>query len=265
MKKINKSFDLVSFIIGGMLATWLCIIVYAVGLSGKTTTDTVGKDSESVTESTTESTTTTSYNTSIESWKMTLDSGEKVKYTTPSGYYSLSDQYLENLASYYKVDKLNADSLVVLGDATTPYESKTVLNADKLSDVSNILKQVYGKDYKAEDVIESEAYTYMKTGKIPDNAPTNYEIEEVKTYDVDGITYKAYEVNYDTTYEASTEPSTEAVPSTEAATGTESQVVHTHQICCYSNTKDAVEIIIYQQTFDKDAALNMLSDFLGVK
>lgn len=271
MKNTNRnSFNLLSFLSGAVVTaiiyTIIMAIVFSNVLSGKgsnTNSDKkekVADSTESVDNTELKNNDFVKYNTDVKDWDITLDSGEKVKYNTPEGFYSLSDQYLDNLKTYYKVDKLKSDSLVVVGDKNTPYDSDTIINADKLSDVNDMLSQLYGDDYKEEEVQQSEAYTYMKTGKIPDDAPDNYKIDEVETVKVDGIEYVIYEVNYDTTYE-NTSDSTKSTESTEAATST----VHTQQLACYSKTDDAMEIIVYQTKFNKDSALKYLKEFLGAK
>lgn len=262
----NKSFHFGDFYLGLLSGCVILMFVYIVFLNNPNSDKSVSGTKETVSGSAIESDaddiTLESadskedadafvYETEIKDWPIKL--GDKnVTYHTPEGFFSLSDQYLENLSDYYKVDSISTDSLVVVGDADTPYSSKTIINADTISDVQNILSQVYGDDFDASEVIESEAYVYMKTGKVPENAADNYKIEEVKTYKVDGIEYVAYEVNYDTTYEAEEE-------------GEKDETVHTQQISCYSKTDDAMEIIVYQAEFDRESALNALEEFLGVE
>ena len=191
------------------------------------------------------------YQTDIKNWTVTLSNGKKLNFYTPAGYYSLSDQYLENLANYYKSEaEIKSSSVVVVGDKDTPYASETLINADTISDVSNILSQLYGDEYDASQVTESEAYVYLKTGKLPDKLPDNYTIDEVERVDVDGVTYVVYDINYDNTYKDEDGKDT---------------VVHTQQLSCYSVTEDdAVEIILYQSEFNKEQALAVLHQFLGV-
>lgn len=196
------------------------------------------------------------WKTDIKDWEFKTESGETVKYHTPDGFYSLTDQYLDNLSSYYSKDSIKSDSMIVVGDAISPYDSKIVINANKLSDTLNMLKQLYGDDFKDEDMQDAEAYTYMKTGKLPDKLPLNYKIEEVDTYKVDGTEYVAYEVNYDTEYETEQDEDTKE---------SKKETVHTQQISCYSKTEDSVEIIVYQSEFNREESLSALKEFLGVK
>lgn len=201
------------------------------------------------------------YNTHKTNWVMKLDSGEQLTFKTPENFYSLTDQYLESLSGYYNGNDVSSDSVIVVGDSDTPYQSKTLINCDKLSDISDMLSQLYGEDYDPSEVIQSEAYIYMTTGKIPDNAADNYKIDEIETFKVGDVEFVAYEVNYDTTYKDETgKDKTE--DETEIA---EDQTVHTQQISCYSKTDDAIEIIIYQTEFNRDEAMKLLKEFCGVK
>ncbi len=259
-----------------IIAVILCCILYELHNG-----NTGGKSDNSSVESTEKSdadvtTTVESHETDIKDWSMKLDSGEEVSYHTPEGFYSLTDQYIENLKSYYQSDSITSDSMICVGDKDTPYDSGTVINANKLSDISNMLKQLYGDEFKEEDVVQSEAYTYMTTGKLPEELPDNYKIDEIDTYTVDGIEYVAYEVNYDMTYQLEDEEtSTEETPteytdeslsqeSTEESTEPSETTVHTQQVCCYSKTDDSVEILIYQSEFNRDEAVKLLKEFLGV-
>ena len=252
--KIQRKIDWISFFAGALIASWALILIYTFALrpSG-TSVSTSTSDSES-TESTEES-----YNLDIKDWEVSLESGETITLHTPSDFYSLSDQYISNLSDYYGVDDLDTD-IVVVGDNVNTFSCNTIINADALSDVSGMLKQIYGDSYDESDVVTSEAYTYMTTGELPEDLPLNYTCEEIATYTVDGIDFVAYEVNYDTEYV--NEESTESVESTEEAEPS-TTTVHTQQIACYSKTDDSLEIIIYQNEFDKEAALEALEEFIG--
>ncbi len=173
--------------------------------------------------------------------------------------YSLTDQYMENLASYYEKDDLKSESMIVVGDATVPYSSKTVINANKLSDVKNILNQVYAdkEDYKSDEILDSDAYIYMKTGEIPKDAPKNYEIAEIDSVKVDGVTFKTFAVEYDTEYE-NEETSTDDKDK-------EPVIVHTQQLACYTDTEDAIEILVVQEEYDQEKGIELLHEFIGAK
>lgn len=260
MKNKNRnSFDLGSFCMGGLVCVLICMGIYIFALRPNVVSDKVAdRNEELVTEDNTEDGTTSAviYNTGIKEFTVNLDSGEEVKFHTPENAYSLTDQYLENLSSYYDIDSVTSDSMIVIGDADTTYASSIMLNCDVLSDVTNMLSQLYGDEFDPDSVIDSEAYTYMTTGELPEELPDNYTIEEVANYTVDGIDYVAYEVNYDVTY---------VLDSDEESTESNETVVHTQEIACYSKTEDSVEIIIYQEEFNRENALNFLEEFLGVE
>lgn len=194
------------------------------------------------------------YETQKKQWTINTTSGEELHFTTPEDMYSLTDQYLENLASYYEMDSVTSDSMIVIGDTTTPYQSNTIINANSLSDVKAILNQVYAdeEDYKSDDIIDSAAYVYMTTGEIPEDAPDNFEISEVDECKSEDVTYKVFKIEYDTTYEAEGE-------------GEEATTVHTQQLSAYSDTEDAIEIIINQAEFNQEEGIALLHEFLNVE
>ena len=260
MKNNNRNnFDLGSFCMGGLVSVLICIGIYVFALRPNTAGDKVAENNEVLTtEDSTEDSDTSAviYNTGIKEFTVNLESGEEVTFHTPENAYSLTDQYLENLSSYYGMDSVNSDSMIVVGDADTTYASNIMLNCDILSDVTNMLSQLYGDEFDPDSVVDSEAYTYMTTGELPEELPDNYTIEEVANYTVDGIDYVAYEVNYDVTY---------VLDSDEESTESSETVVHTQEIACYSKTGDAVEIIIYQDEFNREDALSFLEEFLGVE
>lgn len=261
MKNISNKSTLhitAAFMAGVIVATWILILIYVFALRpSETAVTSAGNEGSTVSEDDTDK----SYDTSIKEWELATSSGESFTFYTPEGYYSLADQYIDNLLSYYAVDGIDAKTAVV-GDNVNPYTCNTIISADTLSNVSTMLKTIYADDYDPDLISVSEAYTYMTTGELPDELPLNYTIEEAATYTVNGIDFVAYEVNYDTEYPNETE----SVESTEISENeTEPTVMHTQQILCYSDTEDAVEIVISQATFDRDEALSKLQEFLGVE
>lgn len=211
-----------------------------------------------------------SWDTDIKEFSIQTDSGEKFQFNTPEGFYSLSDQYLNNLKDYYSVSSVKSDTMVVVGDSESPYSAKTLINANKLSDVSNMFNQL-GYETTEADMLQSEAYVYMTTGELPEELPLNYKIDEVDKWKVNGVEFVAYEVSYDTEYEKeaeeteSDEKKESGEDEGESSDKKEVETVHTEEICCYSNTEDPIEIVIYQSEFDKDSAVKYLKEFLGVK
>lgn len=246
----GSRFDLMSFLAGVVAATWACVILYTIAYADKGIANNYAGSDTNQSEVNQQ---VTAYATDIKDWEFELNSGETVVLHTPDSFYSLSDQYLENLSNYYG-GTVTSSSIMVVGDTPTPTSASTIINVDSLSDVASMLGQLYGEEFNEEEVINSEAYVYMTTGELPTDLPDNYDIEEVGTYDVNGVEFVAYEVNYDTTYEGVDEDSTEV----------STTVIHTQQIACYSKTDDSIEIIIYQETFDRIIALQLLQEVLGV-
>lgn len=264
MKK-RTHVDWISFLVGAFMATWICILIYTFCLPDKASTETSTTSTETSTEATKtgddsevreDGSTLTAYNTGIKEWKFNVDDKE-LTFNTPEGFYSLSDQYLENISEYYGVENLTSDTIAMMGDNSELYSSNTVISVDVISDVANIMKQIYGDDFNEDELVTSEAYTYMTTGELGDDLPLNFEIDEVGTYEVDGVTFKSYNVQYDTEYATSESVSENA---TEDVT-----TVHTQQLVCYSDTEDPIEIVIYQTNFNREEAVNYLKEFLGVK
>lgn len=258
-KKTNISWK--DFFAGAFLSAILCIFLFSFSDSSpENVIDTnvgVSEKSEDTPDNTTQlddGSTITSYNTGIKDWKMKTGDKE-LTFNTPDDFYSLSDQYVDNLKEYYSVDEIDAKNLVIVGNNTSLYEASTVINASTLSGVSSMLNQIYDDDFNEEDIISSEAYTYMTTGSLPKELPLNYKIDEVATYTIEDVNFIVYEVNYDTEYTNNTVSSNDAGDVT---------TVHTQQLACYSDTEDAIEIILYQTEFDRENALTYLEQFLGV-
>lgn len=262
MKKLTLNVDLTSTVLGALVGALVMVVAYEAWFIPNQKIS----DNQTITTSENESTkeeddeadkTVTAYETQIKQFEIKTSSGEKVHCTTPENFYSLTDQYMENLASYYDMDTIKSDSMVVVGDSTVPYSSKTIINANCLSDVKTILEQLHSDDesYDPESVLDSEAYTYMKTGKIPDDAPDNYEIKEVDSFKQGKVEFKVFLVEYDNTYENEAEDEEDAEP----------VVVHTKQLAAYSDTEDAVEVVLMQEEFNKEEGLKLLREFLNAK
>ena len=258
-KKTNISWK--DFFAGAFLSAILCFCIFIFSDSSSENVIDAIVDVSEKSEDTSDSaaqlddgSTIKSYDTGIKDWK--IKTGDKeLTFNTPDGFYSLSDQYVDNLKEYYSADELDSKDLVIVGDNTSLYEASTVINASTLSGVSSMLNQIYGDDFKEEDIIYSEAYTYMTTGSLPKELPLNYKIDEVATYTIEDVNFIVYEVNYDTEYTNDTVSSNDVEDAT---------TVHTQQLACYSDTEDAIEIILYQTEFDRENALTYLEQFLGV-
>lgn len=191
-----------------------------------------------------------SYVTDTKDWTITTESGETMKFYTPDGWYSLTDQYVDNLASYYNVE-VDETNLVCVGNNAAQYQSTATVNMATLSKLHEIMEIMYADDenVNVDDLQYSEAYIYMTTGSLPEGVGDSYTIEEKDTIEKDGITYRSFLVGYDTEYYTDD-------------TKTETTTVHTDELMCYSDTKDAVEIVVYMSEWDTDEALKYLHTFI---
>lgn len=107
----------------------------------------------------------------------------------------------------------------------------------------------------------SEAYTYMTTGKLSDDADETYKVEELKSFKVGDIEYKIYHTSYDITVKSSTAETDEDGNTT----APEEETTHYDEIYCYSNTEDPIEIVVYQAEYNADSAIKLIEDFVGVE
>lgn len=270
MKKFN--FDLASFLAGICVTTWVVIAVFfSAGGSININGNAVKEDASttSTDSSTSEADEAEEKNWNTKELKKTVDvDGKKITLYAPKGYYSITDQYLANMGSYYGKTDLKSDSFYVVGNNEISSSATKVINANKLSDVKNLLKQLYGDEYKDDEVKEAFAVTYMKTGKIPKDAPDSYKIDELDKFKVNGVTFTVYEINYDTTYDISDDGTNATESDSKSKKDKDSkktETVHTQEICAYSDTEDILEIVLYQEVFDKEVALKDIKAFLGAK
>lgn len=251
---MEKKFSWGSFCAGMCTAMLICITIYAVALHPKEATNPatdVSKNESSTTgETETETEKEKSYDTIITSKTVELNSGETFTFYTPSGYFSLTDQYLDSIGDYYDVDVLKSDTMFVVGDNKDQTLADTIINVDIMSDLPNVFSQLYGKTYTAEEVDKSTTYKYMTTGEIPEDAEDNYKVNEIDDFEVNGIKFKTFAVSYSNTYQDE---------------DGNDQVLETKEIDCYSsNTDDPIEIVMYQTKYDEDAAVKLIREFCGV-
>lgn len=265
MKKFN--FDLASFLAGICVTTWVVIAVFftaggSININGNTVkNDTTAKATDADSTESKDPVEEKNWNTKELKKTITVDN-KKLTFHAPTGYYSITDQYLANMGAYYGKEDLKSDSFYVVGNNQVSSSATKVINANKLSDVKNILKQLYGKEYKEDQVKEAVAVTYMKTGKLPKDLPDNYKIKELDKIKVaGGITFTVYEINYDTTYDLTDKDSDKQSKKGKK----KAETVHSQEICAYSDTDDVVEIVLYQEVFDKAEALKDIKAFLGAK
>lgn len=252
-KKTNISWT--EFFVGAFISAILCCCIFSFSRDRDSNSVETATNVSSNTIELDDGSTLVKYDTNIKDWKFKV-SGKELTFNTPETFYSLSDQYVDNLKEYYGVDSININELAVVGDKSSLYDTNTVINASALSTVSSILSEIYGDAFDTEDVVMSEAYTYMTTGSLPEALPLNYKIDEVDTYTIEGVNFKVYEVNYDTEYVDDTVSENDSSGKT---------TVHTQQLACYSDTEDPIEVILYQTNFNREEAVNYLKEFLGVK
>lgn len=259
MKKFN--FDIASFLAGICITTWVVIAVFfAAGGNININGSAVKEDTSETASTDTKDEEKEEPNWVTNELKRTITAGDKkVTFYAPKKFYSISDQYIYNMGSYYGNTDLKSDSFYVVGDNEVSSSATTVISANTISDIKSIMKQLYGDDYSENSFKEAIALTYMKTGKLPKDAPDNCTVDELDKIKVGDVTYSVYEVNYDTDYK--TGESTDNKDDTKDETTT----VHTQNICAYSDTDDVIEIMVYQEVFDKEKAVSYIKEFVGAK
>lgn len=193
--------------------------------------------------------TLTTYNTSVKEWNITADDGEKYHFVTPSGYYSLTDQYVASLQTYYGLTT-SESNLICIGDNAQQYASKILINAAPLSKTMEIIRVLYQDDetVNLDEFTFSEAYQYMLSGKVTEDDTVQLkELDSVQSSD--GTVYRVFITDRDTEY---------YTDDTMSATET----VHSTELSAYTDTEDAIEIIIYMETFNQEQALQLLQEFI---
>lgn len=253
---MERNFHYPSFAIGMCVGLLFCICIYAFVLkpNDEKSASILKEEDSSTTEEAAEEDVETEeaeepeYDITVSSKSVELTSGENFTFYTPSNFYSLTDQYLDSIGDYYDVDKVNSESMFVVGDNKDQTLADTIINMDIMSDLPNVFTQLYKKDYSAKDIEMSSAYTYMKTGEIPDSAEDNFAIDEIDTFKVGDIEFRTFAVSYTTTYTDEN--------------GDEKQM-ESKEVDCYSNTDDAIEIIVYQTDYDTDVAVDLIRQFCG--
>lgn len=187
------------------------------------------------------------YDTTIKDWEVTLSDSSTLHYSTPADWFSLADQYNDGLIQYYGKE-LPDTGIVCVGDNKDQYNATMIINARPLSQVQTVLETIYEDDFNAEEMMYSSTYTFMKDGTEPDDGSTVEELESIVS--ADGHTYRIFHHAFDTEYYTNEEQ-------------TETTTVHTDELLGYSDTEDAVEIIMYMAEFDQDAGIAKLKEFLG--
>lgn len=190
------------------------------------------------------------------------ESGESIDVIIANDQYDISADYLSILAKGFGTSaEITADNLVITGDKPSVTQSVNSINAAPFSDIFDIYCQIYGEEFEAEGVegIWSPAYTYMKTGELPEGVPDNYIVEDYSTINTEGIEWKLYNVNYDTDTTQYLDASGNPLPEEEVVPTS----MHTQFLVAYSNTEDAIEIMCYEENNNPEVQLQMIKDFLG--
>lgn len=191
--------------------------------------------------------------------QLTLSDGSVLTFDIPDNMYNVRDDYLALVqTSYGTTEPVVSDNLIVLGDNNNVYTSKSAIKATTLNDKLNIFQQIYsGSDVenKLEDTY-SPVYLFMTSGEVPETPYTNYKVTEQESVTAGDITYRVFVQEYDvvTTY-----------PADGDVRLTEEEVTKTvKQMIAYSDSTDAVEIIVDAENNDMDEALKMFKTFLRV-
>ena len=181
---------------------------------------------------------------------LVLSDGTKYTYNIPKGHNCITANYIDNVVQAYGTEPdIFADNIIVTGDGDSIYNSVESVSATTISSLKSLMRSLYGDDINVDDLAYSEAYTYMKTGEVPETTLIDYSIEEVDTITVGDVTYKAYYVSYYIDAEG---------------TGNKDDYIKNEQLMCYSDTEDVIEIIVYANSNVKERTLELLHDFLGV-
>ena len=240
------------FFLGFFLAMSLCLVGFL--LSGTRTPKSEQQGNSTSNNTTKESSdsglTLNQYQTDIKEFTLELENGESLNFYTPENWCSLTDQYLESLNNFYEAD-LPSGNTICVGDSANQYNASILISARPLSGVSEVMKAIYDDEYDPDVMLYSEAYTYMKTGSLPEELPDNYAIKELQTMSSkDGHIYRLFYVYFTQEYYTDdTRTNTITIPS--------------EQLMAYSDTEDAVEVICYGNEFDVDFMKNYFAEFIG--
>lgn len=191
------------------------------------------------------------YNTRIADWEVTSSDGTTFNLKTPNGYYSLSDQYAESINQYYNIT-MDDSSVICVGDNSQQYNSTVLINAATLSTTKALVETMYADnaDVDLSTFTYSEAYEYMVNGKEPDEESGVVLKELDPLVDSAGHKFRVYQVDRDTEYYTDD-------------TRTETEIVHSTELVAYSGNEDALEVLVYMQTYDEETAVYILSEFIN--
>ena len=182
-----------------------------------------------------------------------LSSGETPTYSVPENHFNTTSDFAQTLTDNYGVSDLTLHNTLFTGSSVTLFGSEQAINCMAFSDLEQALLKLGYVDTST--IQYSTAYTYMKTGNLsPGEFEENYELNELDSITCDSITYRVFEVSYET-------PTTLTDPSTNEEITTS---VKTECLQVYSDTDDTVEIIIYTGDYNRDTAVTLLNQFLGI-
>ena len=184
---------------------------------------------------------------------LSLNSGEDIVLHVPTGHYKTSGDFVNTIVNTYGVDSVDLSRTLFTGSSNTLFGSEQAINCMAFSNLTEILTDLGVEDVSA--VEYSTAYTYMKTGEItPGEYEENYKLEELEAITCGSITYRVFEVYYET-------PTTVVDPETNEEVVTS---MTTNCLQVYSDTEDTLEIIIYTGDYNRETALDLLKQFLGI-
>lgn len=193
-------------------------------------------------------------------WTLTTAQGKEITYHIPAEHYNLTDEYLALVPSSLGLSNaVTAENFLITGDSQSVNTSVDSINIATFSELYNLYEQLYGEAFTQEGIeaVYSPAYTYAMQGSIPEDAPENYEIEELDSITNGDVTYRVFNVNYDTSYTYTTDADGNALDTPET------QTVHTQHLAAYSDTEDAVEIVVYSSDNTPESESKLLDEFIN--
>lgn len=198
------------------------------------------------------------YQTNIKSFTFELSEGKSVTFTTPESFYSLTDQYYDELYEYYGTEGIHTNNMFVVGDGSATNECKVMINSATLSAADEILSALYGDSYDSSTDLQSEVLTYIKTGSLPEELPDNYYLCDLGQVTVGGITYRMFDKYYTSSYSYYEEEDT-------AQTNEKTIEVPYYEFVAYSDTEDTIETIVYMTEYDVNSAYEYFCEFIGTE
>lgn len=216
----------------------------AVNTLGSSNNTTIEEDESTVTATDAPVT----YQTGIKDYTITGSDGVTTKYYTPSGWFSLTDQYMESLIGYYGKD-LSDVNVICCGNNADQFSATITMNARPFSSMKETLQTIQEDKY-TDDMLYGDAYLYMTTGDISDEAKdANVVIDEVGSYESDGHMWTVYHLGYVAVYTTG-EDQYEEIPQ--------------NSLIAYSDTEDVIEVVAYMADYDQVTAVNAFREFIGL-